>query len=145
MRGFISRAESEKSVDLVLGGDLVGSTVRLWTAIANPLSPRSVNTDFTEAAFDGYAGKVLGAKVGPYINPQGEASIVFPLLAWLMTGSTTPEVVRGWYILAPGTTFLAGGQFDQPVNMLDETSALLLVLEPALSLSAIIIRAEPLT
>ena len=91
MRGFISRAESEKTLDLVLGGDLPGATIRLWTAIASPLSPLSVNTDFTEAAFDGYAGKVIGAKVGPFINSAGEASIVFPLLTWLMTGSTTPE------------------------------------------------------
>ena|SRR5947209_12879489 len=145
MRGFFSRLETENNVSIGFGADLVNLHIHLFTAIAHPLSPLTVLADFTEATFDGYADKVIGPRVGPFVNPAGEAAVAYPLLSWLMTGDTMPNVVQGFYIVSTGGLFIAGAKFDQPVNMVDTTSALNLVLQAVLPLTAPAVRGEPLS
>jgi len=95
-------------------GLLNGRSVRLYT---NAIAP-NVNTklvDFTEATFDGYAAKTLAMTVG-YVNASGLPIAQSQLLTWLMTGTTTPNTINGYYV-DDGTNVLMAAAFDAPIGM----------------------------
>lgn len=70
-----------------------------------------------ECDFSGYAPIVVADLSGPFIDPQGGASIVIPTQLFLFDGTdVTPTVnqVHNWWIETTGGVLVAMGTFDTP-------------------------------
>lgn len=107
----------------------VHSTVKLAKGAFAP-SPTSDPTTFTEADFDGYASKTVAAWSAAYLVPNGSAeTIAGSVLTWIPTGSTTSNVVTGYWIIGGNGDYLGGEAFATPVPMDGPTTALSLVPE----------------
>lgn len=68
----------------------------------------SVNADFTEADFDGYAEISLVSWDDPFIGGDGKAKIEHPTQTFTDTGNTTPNDIYGYYVtyVISGTTYV---------------------------------------
>ena len=116
-------------IQSIITGMLTTSKVHLYKAIVNPPGPNTVIGDFTEADFVGYAAKTA-AFGAPYINAAGQAVTDSPLLTWIPTAATTPNTILGYYVTdAAGTTLIFCAQFVVPVNLVNTTDALPLVIQ----------------
>jgi hypothetical protein len=85
-------------------------------------TPLSLLTDFTEATYDGYANQTQPYAGGPFRETDGSFSIR-TLANFAMTGSTTPNIIYGYYVTDnPNTGLLFAGKFDTPIAMVDAFS-----------------------
>jgi hypothetical protein len=87
-------------------------------------TPESVAADFTVATFDGYADKIFTMPSGPFRDVDG--SFYFTGGGtWTMSGSTTPNVIYGSYVLDfTGANLIFAQRFDTPVPMVDAFSVI---------------------
>lgn len=80
-----------------LRGYLNTLTLRLFQNNYTPVDG-SVIGSFTEATFDGYAAIALTTFAAAYQNVSAKAETDAALAVFLMTGSTTPNTIYGYYV-----------------------------------------------
>jgi len=125
----IPTADLVATLTALISNMLTTCKVHLYTALANPIGPNSVLSDFTEANFIGYSSKTAAFNPA-YINAQGQAVSDSPLLQWQPTATTTPNVVLGFYVTDSASAILLwAGPLPNPQNMVQVTDALALVLQ----------------
>ena|SRR5882672_3348333 len=110
------------------------STVHLEIKLAQGSfspSPTSVpGTDFTEATFDGYAALPVAAFDAAYLTADGSAETIPTTIAhFAPTGTTTPNVIAGYWLVGSNGDYLGGEVFDTPVPLNSPTTALNLILK----------------
>jgi len=110
-------------------GDLDGASLRLFKAIAAPLSVSSVRADFEECDFSGYEDFVITAFGAPYLDPAGGSTIATPSNQFNFVTPTLPDlpvtnVVLGWYITTGAASLYVAGTFAAPVAMAQNGDAL---------------------
>jgi hypothetical protein len=99
---------------------LAASHLKLYTALANPLSPGTVVADFTEATYDGYAPIAIANFLHPYIDPAGGATIQSGTQQFDYGPAAAPPVtntVLGFYLLNAAGALVVAGSFDNPIAM----------------------------
>jgi len=115
-----------QALDLLLA---VGAPLEPGTAelrlFQNDFVPNkdSVLADFTEATFDGYAAPTL-TFANAYIGPDNTVKLTAPSELFVPTGSTTPNIIYGWYIVANGTDVFSSNRFDTEVPLTGPTTGL---------------------
>jgi hypothetical protein len=118
-----------------------GYTVKLFQNNMNP-NPQSVLADFTEATFDGYTAITLTALVGPDRDVTGGFRL-YNQLGWQQSGSVTPNVIYGFYVVDHTAALIAAYRFAAPVAMNDQYSSLSFMLEWLLGPNGISGTSEP--
>lgn len=97
---------------------LAASKLKLFKAIAAPLSVSTVLADFTEADYDGYAEITIAAFHNPYIDPAGGASIQSGTQQFdFVSVPLTTNIVLGWYLKNAAGALVVAGTFDAPIAM----------------------------
>lgn len=131
------------SVEYAVGGSVGIVTLKLYK---NDVTPGldSVESDFDEADFDGYADFDLTWPVGPYINPTGQAEIQAPSNNWTPTGAVTPNTVYGYYLVDSGGDLIGGERFDSPRAMNGILTSLTLLASLVLIPGGISANVQPL-
>lgn len=95
-------------------------TVKLFQ---NDVTPNvdSVEADFTEADFDGYALQAAFFSP-PFINGNDKGQVTAAMLLWIATGDSTPNDIYGVYVtqgdMAAGTIVYAE-RFPAPVSVVN--------------------------
>jgi len=98
--------------------DLIASELRLYKAIAAPLSVSTILADLTEADFDGYAAATIAAWNAAYLDPQGGASIQCGTQQFdFVPGLGTVNTILGFYVVTAGGDLLFVGEFEAPIPM----------------------------
>jgi len=106
----------------------VHATVKLAQGAFVP-TPTSDPTTFTEADFTGYASKTVAAYTPASLEPNGASQILSSaVLDWNPTGTTTTNLVTGYWILGGSGDYLGGESFPTPVPMQSPTDVLNLVV-----------------
>jgi hypothetical protein len=97
-----------------------GSSLKLFQ---NNIVPTNLNViaDFTEATFDGYATHTMASLLGPDRQPDGSFT-VYNFQHFPMTGSVTPNIIYGGYMLDPTGALILAARFPAPINMVDAFS-----------------------
>jgi hypothetical protein len=97
-------------------------------------NPNMDVTQFTEATFTGYAAKTgMTWAVGPYYTTAGFAELLDALYTWTPTGTTTSNIVYGWYLTDVSGAWVIGEAFTTPMPMGSLTNVIALVLKLGLS------------
>jgi hypothetical protein len=107
---------------------LTGAGVKLHL-YQNNIAPDPNNpslAQFVEATYDGYAAAVPTWGVGPFTPPVGGSELQSVGFSIPMTGSTTPNVLYGWWI-DDGTNWIMAGKFDASYPMNNASSNITLV------------------
>jgi hypothetical protein len=105
----------------------VHASVKLAVAPFAP-SPTSDPATFTEADFDGYAAKTVATWSTPVMNTNGSAETVSgSVLTWNPTGSTTSNLIVGYWVEGGNGDYLGGEILASPVPMNGPLSSLNLV------------------
>lgn len=100
--------------------------LKLFKAIAAPMSISTIITDFTDADFSGYAPAVVANLLAPYLDPVGGVSAQTGTQQFTFDGAdVTPTIntIYGWY-MANGGDLIACGTFDAPVSMARDGDAI---------------------
>jgi len=98
---------------------LATATLKLYSARSQPITRDIAAADFTESTFDGYAAQALAAITTAIIlltSGRGWGSLL--TLTFLMTGSTQPENVQGYWIEDGSGNTLMVEDFPAPIPML---------------------------
>lgn len=92
-------------------------------------SPSSVLADFTEADYDGYAEETITpATWAVFLQGISQAVAVGPGVVFSPTGSTTPNVIYGYYVTDnTGARLLWAERFAEPKVMNGVTTGFTLV------------------
>jgi len=99
---------------------LAAAEIKLFKAIAQPLSVSTVIGDFTEADYDGYAAKVVTTWLAAYLDPAGGASFQSGTQQFQFVppvGAPVPNTILGFWIETAGGDLAAAGTFAAPVAM----------------------------
>jgi hypothetical protein len=114
--GLIDAINAIKASVLDAAGP-VHTTVKLAKGVFGP-TPTSNPASFTECDFDGYAAKTIAAYGGPHLVPSGNAEITSSaVLSWTPTGSVTPNVVAGYWLVGGNGDYLGGEAFPAPIPL----------------------------
>jgi hypothetical protein len=117
----------------IVTNDLTTCKVHLAKALLNPIGPNSVLADFTEANYVGYLAQTALFNP-PHLNSDGQAVTDSPLLTFQPTANTTPNTIVAFYVTdSASAVYLWGGSFDVPINLVEPTDALPLLLQFILS------------
>lgn len=129
-RATIMRAlTSFKTDDIVAAPELDGGSLRLFTAVAEPISELSVAADFTVPTWTGYANKTIAAWGANYVGPLNEPQSDAPIQQWNGPADATGQEVLGWFYLNAAGLLVAAGTFDEgPQPMLTVDDAIVLSL-----------------
>jgi hypothetical protein len=101
-----------------LQADLALSNMHLYTAVVNPVGPRSVLADFTEAAFTGYAPAVLTAWGAPFLDPSGDGVTASPVGVFPGPSAGSGATILGAYVTDTANAVLnAAVVFDTPIPL----------------------------
>lgn len=115
--------------------------VHLFKAGPSPLTPDTLYSAFTEAAFPGYASVALGTLAGPVITPSTLCEGVFSNASFIAGAIVTPETILGYWVdegAAPTTPahyfeyFPAPIPFVNPGDFLDLAVLFGLIFKPQL-------------
>jgi hypothetical protein len=112
------------------GLDAAGPTHTMVKLAKAPFSPTPTSdpTTFTEADFDGYAAKTVAAWAAPYLNGDGAAETIgTSVLTWSPTGSVTPNLIYGYWLMLGNGDYGGGEAFGTPVSLNGPTTALSMV------------------
>lgn len=107
---------------------LANSTVDLYS---NNVSPSKNNTvvDFTIATFAGYTQQTIVAVPAPIFDQvNGGISLVLPANLFAFVGPGIGQSVYGWILRTMGGVLIAAGNFDSPVQMIQNGDAIPLQL-----------------
>lgn len=99
---------------------LATSVLKLYTALANPLTPSTVVADFTEADFSGYAAATITNFLLPYIDPAGGATIQSGTIQFGYVAPMSGPIgntVLGFYLVDSTGALIVAGSFDAGVTM----------------------------
>lgn len=124
-----SQVNKAADLDAKKLGDLLTATVHLFTNDYNPL-PSSKVTDFTEAAFTGYAAKSVVLWTADQYNADGTVETASTnVMSWVGPTDMTGETIYGYYVLSigGGTPLVYSARFDSPIGLNDATQVLDLV------------------
>jgi hypothetical protein len=100
-------------------------------------TPANVIADFTEATFDGYAPLALTALAGPFRQPDGSFRILNDW-AFQMTGSTTPNLIYGYWAEDHTGALIFAERWPAPVSMVDAFSEIHLTVGVGVNAGSII-------
>lgn len=105
-----------------VAGLAVAVKVHLFTGTP-PISGGMVIGDFTEATFDGYAASAVITWSDP-LNPEDNdgKEMVGDTKSFICTGTTTPEVITGYFLTGTGDVIMGAEMFETPqaVNAVDD-------------------------
>lgn len=126
---MLSMAKNGQQTALDAVRDLwaAGTSLRLFQNDITP-GPNSLPGDFVVATFSGYAHKVPGLTLGPYLNPSGYWEVQNVSLSWAPSDGVTPNTIYGWYWLDAANNLIAAERFAEPRQMIDATSLLVVIL-----------------
>ncbi len=99
---------------------VAGAFIKLYSAIAQPLSPSTVKTDFTEADFSGYEAAEITAWFAPYIDPAGGATIqsgTFQFAYVAPMADPVSNTILGWWLEDADGNLIECGNFPAPITM----------------------------
>jgi hypothetical protein len=102
------------------------TTIKLAQAPFAP-APTSDPTTFTEATFDGYASKTISAWEAPYLSAGAAKTNGTAVESWIPTGTTTPNTIAGYWLVAGNGDYLGGEVFATPINVVGPTTPVNLV------------------
>ncbi len=91
----------------VSAGNFTGPLVKVKCGLfvnAITLTPETTLAMLTVATFDGYALSADAVWGAPYLNADGSWSYSSSLIQFLMTGTTTPNTVYGYYVVPDPNT-----------------------------------------
>ncbi len=120
---------------LAVAGDVVtnlfGTSVHSKMHLAKAAFTPSIGlqlSDITEADYDGYAAQNITAWGVPHLDASGQI-FVSPSTAmdWTPTGSTIPNTIFGWVLVASGGTVIESGLLTAPVTLNGTSTTLQLV------------------
>lgn len=118
-----------KTDDIVAAPELDGGSLRLYTAVASPISELSVAADFTVPTWTGYANKVIAAWGANYLGPGNVPRSDAPIQQWNGPADATGQDVIGWFYLNAAGLLVAAGAFEEgPQSMLTVDHAIVLSL-----------------
>jgi hypothetical protein len=107
-------------------GPLFEAVCRLYQNDFTPVGTM-ILADFTVATYDGYSSQVIDPWDSPILNVNGFAETVGPQLEFRPNGSTTPNVIYGYYVLnAAGNALLYAERFENPITLNGALTALYL-------------------
>jgi len=117
---------------------LVGAKVGLFSGSPN-LTVATVIGDLTEAVYTGYARQSLGTLSAQYTDDNGDEQRDSALLTFAPSGSTTGDVITGWFLVDSGGTMLLGAEYlDSPKTMSGADDHLPIVISPTMPLGTIL-------
>lgn len=121
MSSVIVPNEGEKvMLDYLTGAvaqTLSGRTLGLYKAIAAPLGPNTVLSDFTVANFSGYANNTVGTWVTS-MTVSGKAKSIGTARTFTRGAGATSNDVLGYYVISQdGLKVLFAEQFDASIPM----------------------------
>lgn len=97
---------------------LAASKLKLYKAIASPLSVSTVLADLTEADFDGYIEITLTTWNLPYIDPAGGGTIQCGTKQFQFVASAgDTNNVLGFYVVDATGDLITVGNFPTPIPM----------------------------
>jgi hypothetical protein len=96
------------------------------------ITPTTPLASLVEATFDGYAAVSAGAPSQSFIGPDGLVYVEWEEVLFVMTGSTTTNIIYSYYLTNTASTVLLGGNaLPAPVNMTAPNQGL--PIEPSIS------------
>jgi len=119
------------------GTNLENCAVHLFTNDVDP-GPAALIADFVEADYDGYGSVLVPSTLGdPYDDGNGNAIQEAPAMIFQPTGSTTPNVIVGWWMdgtwAGTGARVVAYTRLPAPVTLATPLDALVVQSRVALN------------
>lgn len=117
-------------VSATIGGPLSVATAPVVHLAQAPFTPGPSVTlaGITEATFDGYAAKPLTGYGTPHLLSNGTYAVdATPILAWVPSGSVTPNTIAGFVVVDHAGNMVSNGSINPPVVLAGPTTTLSIV------------------
>jgi hypothetical protein len=115
-------------LDAIKAAQLDGGSVRLFQ---NDLTPNknTLLAAFVPASFPGYVAKVVVAFGAVFLDPNGIATALSPLLTWTPTGDDPSNQIYGLYFTDVGGALVFSYRFETPKSVASVNDVINLVVK----------------